>query len=207
MIEIINEGSNELAALVSVASLAMIGIAVAILVHYWNRFEYYRLTLSKYFWKSTLPYGLIWVLFPILAFIAYALLSIRGSDLVPDIWVPLIFGVSLLILSITVIREIIRKKVYKLTTTDSELFTFIYFVALSYMVSSVVFNVIALNGVAPTMLEITFGPFDSTDFEWGKWCSAIAISTFSLGILFFGISFFADRNAEWKGKLPKDDQK
>jgi hypothetical protein len=53
MVVIVDEVSRELAALVSVVSLAMVGIIVGISPHCWNRFKHYRLTLSPSVWKAT----------------------------------------------------------------------------------------------------------------------------------------------------------
>jgi hypothetical protein len=50
---IVDEVSRELAALVSVVSLAVIAIAVSILRHYWDTFEHHRLILSRSAWETT----------------------------------------------------------------------------------------------------------------------------------------------------------
>ena len=50
---IVDEVTRELAALVSIVSLAMVGIIVGIFPHCWNRFKHYRLTLSPSVWKAT----------------------------------------------------------------------------------------------------------------------------------------------------------
>jgi len=73
---IVDEVSRELAALVSIVSLAMIGIIVGIFPHCWNRFKHYRLTLSPSVWKAT--YRLVPLLcLPILLILAFAFLVLK----------------------------------------------------------------------------------------------------------------------------------
>ncbi len=204
---ILDEVSNrELAALVSVASLAMIGIAFGILFYYWRRFEYHRLRISQSAWKGTSRYGVISLVLPNLGVLVYGLLSMRGVGHLPDIWIPLVIGLWLLLPSVCLTDLAVRTKIKK-QTVEFDTCTFFGFIGVCYMATSVFFNVLALNGVVPTMLSITLGPLDAADFELGRWCLIVAILSFSFGIILFGTFFFIDRMEQWKNKIPEENQK
>jgi len=209
MVVIVDEVSRELAALVSVVSLAMIGIVVGIFPRCWNRFEHYRLTLSPSVLKAT--WRLVPLLcLPILLILAFAFFNIETLNRMPDIFI-LFLGGMFLLLVLLVLIDIgvrIKRKIKKQTVSKAEphTFTYLYFTALSYMAFSVFSNIIALTGVSPAMLLIDIGPYGPENFEWGKWFLYIGIFAFCVGIPFFGITLAVDKARQLSNKAPKENQ-
>jgi hypothetical protein len=204
MIVIVDEVSRELAALVCVVSLAMIGIIVGIFPHCWNRFKHYRLTLSPSVWKAT--WRLVPLLcLPILLILAYAFFNIETLNRMPNIFILFLCGIFLL-LALIYIGVTIKRKIKKQIVSEAEPHTLFYFTALSYMAVSVFFNVVALIGVSPKMLLISVGPLEPEDFEWAKWILVIGIFAFTMGITFFGITLAVDKARQLNNKVPKENQ-
>jgi hypothetical protein len=207
---IADEISHELAALVSVASLAMIGIIVAIFPHCWDRFEHYRVTLSPSVWKATCRLVALSCL-PILLILAYAFFNIETLNRMPDVFILFLGGVFLLLVLLVVI-DIgvgIKRKIKKQIASKAEphTYTLLYSIALSYMAVGVLSNIIALIGVSPTMLLIETGPFGAEDFQWAKWSVLIGIFAFSVAITFFCVTLAVDKARQSKNRFPEDNQK
>jgi hypothetical protein len=188
---IVDEVSRELAALVSVVSLVMIGIIVGIFPHCWNRFKHYRLTLSPSVWKAT-----CWLVpllcLPILLMLAYAFFSVETLNHMPNIFI-LFLCVIFLLLALIYIGITIKRKIKRQIVSEAEPHTLFYFIALSYMAVSVFSNIIALIGVSPTMLLISLGSFEAGDFVWANWILLIGIFAFTIGITVFGITLAVDK--------------
>jgi uncharacterized membrane protein YgdD (TMEM256/DUF423 family) len=206
---VVDEVTRELAALVSIVSLAMVGIIVGIFPHCWNRFKHYRLTLSPSVWKVT--WRLVPLLcLPILLILAFAFFNIETLNRMPDIFILFLGGIFLLLVLLVLIDigVTIKRKIKKQIVGKAEphTFTYLYFTALSYMAFSVFSNIIALIGVSPAMLLIDIGPFRPEDFEWGKWFLYIGIFAFCGGITFFGITLAVDKARQLNNKVPKENQ-
>ncbi|MGA8848675.1 MAG: hypothetical protein WB564_02475 [Dehalococcoidia bacterium] len=188
---IVDEVTRELAALVSVVSLVMVGIIVGIFPHCWNRFKHYRLTLSPSVWKAT-----CWLVpllcLPILLILAFAFFNVETLNHMPDIFILFLGGIFLL-LALIYIGVTIKRKIKKQIVSKAEPHTLLYFTALSYMAVSVFSNIIALIGVSPKMLLISMGSLEPEDFEWAKWILLIGIFAFSVGITVFGITLAVDK--------------
>lgn len=201
---IVDEVSRELAALVSVVSLVMIGIIVGIFPHCWNRFKHYRLTLSPSVWKAT-----CWLVpllcLPILLILAFAFFNVETLNHMPKIFI-LSLVVIFLLLALIYIGVTIKRKIKKQIVSEAEPHTLFYFTALSYMAVSVFSNIIALIGVSPTMLLISLGSFEAGDFLWANWILLIGILAFSVGITVFGITLAVDKARQLNNKVPKENQ-
>ena len=195
--------SRELAALVSVVSLGMIAIVVNILRHSWNRFEHHFLRLSPSVRKATFR-DVLFLHWPILLLLVVAYFGVRSPDYTPEIVILSLFG-TIIILAIISIVLLIKRRIKKQTFIKSDTYTLCYYTALSYMVFSVVLNLFALGGVAPTMLLIKTGPFGPQNFEYAKWCLYIGIFIFSFGIVLFGFTLAFDRASNWKKQVAKEN--
>jgi hypothetical protein len=201
---IVDEVTRELAALVAVVSLAMIGIIFGIFPHCWNRFKHYRLTLSPSVWKAT--WWLVQLLYvPILVILAYAFFNIETLNRMPSIFIIFLCGIFLL-LALIYIGVTVKRKIKRQIVSEAEPHTLFYFTALSYMAVSVFSNIIALIGVSPKMLLISLGSLSPEDFEWAKWILVIGIFAFTMGITFFGITLAVDKARQLNNKVPKENQ-
>lgn len=201
---IVNEPTCELAALVSIVSLAMIGIIIGIFPHCWNRFKHYRVTLSPSVWKAT-----CWLVpllcLPILLILAFAFFSVETLNYMPNIFIRFSGAIGLL-LAIIYIGVTIKRKIKKQIVSEAEPHTLFYFTALSYMAVSVFSNIIALLGVSPTMLLISLGSFEAGDFVWANWILLIGIFAFTIGITVFGTTWAVDKARQLNNKVPKEHQ-
>jgi len=201
---IVDEVTRELAALVSLVSLAMVGIIVGIFPHCWNRFKHYHLTLSPSVWKAT-----CWLVpllcLPILVILAFTFFSVETPNYMPNIFILFLCGIFLL-LALIYIGVTIKRKIKKQIVSEAEPHTLFYFTALSYMAVSVFFNIVALIGVSPKMLLISVGSLEPEDFEWAKWGLLIGIFAFTIGITVFGITLAVDKARQLNNKVPKENQ-
>lgn len=192
MIVEVTEVSRELAALVAVVSLAMVGISVRLLPPCWHRFQHNIRTLSSPARKSA-----FWLLallhLPIVWAAVFAGLSVKFPDYMPDIFIFVIVGTILLVLLIE-IGLVIKRRIKKQITVKVEPRALAYSTALSYLAHSVWLNIVAIIGVSSTMLLIDIGPFRAENFEWGKWFLYIAIFTFCVGTIMFGLTLAFDKD-------------
>jgi hypothetical protein len=202
---VVDEVTRELAALVSIVSLAMVGIIVGIFPHCWNRFKHYRVTLFPSVWKATCRLVALLCL-PILLILAFTFFSVETPNHMPNIFILFLCGIFLL-LALIYIGVVIKRKIKKQIVSEAEPHTLFYFTALSYMAASVFFNIVALIGVSPKMLLISVGSLEPEDFEWAKWGLLIGIFAFSIGIIFFGITLAVDKARQLNNKVPKENQK
>ena len=51
---------------------------------------------------------------------------------------------------------------------------------------SITFNLLALTGIAATMLELHLGPWQAENYNWGIWCVFIGIAFWVIGIICIG---------------------
>ena len=191
IIEIIDEPSRELAALVAVVSLAMIGISVHLLPKCWDRFQHYFRPLSLAARKSALRL-LALLHLPIVWAAIFAVLSVECPNYMPDIfW--LVFAGTLLLALLVEAGLTIKRRIKKQIVVKVEPFAMAYSTALFYLGHSIWLNISALIGVSSTMLLIDIGPGGYENFEWGKWFLFIAIFTFCVGIIEFGFTLALDK--------------
>jgi hypothetical protein len=195
----VDELTRAIAALVAVVSLAMIDISVHLLPKCWNRFQHYSRTVSAPRRKLMSPLLVVSHL-PIVLALIFALLGMKLPSYMPDIFIFVIIGMTLLVLLIEGGAEIKRriKKETAVKIGKIEVYAPMYFTVLSYMTFSIFFNIFALIGVSSTMLLINIGPFEPENFEWGKWCLFIAIFAFCAGIGMFGLTLALDKTSHKK---------
>ncbi len=198
-----DEIPRELAALVSVVALAMIGIVATIIKHSWNKFEHHFLTLTPSIRRATFR-DVLFLYWPILILLIVAYFGVKSPEYVPELFILSSVGVTLILMLIA-IGLIIKRRIKKQILVKSEGYTLSYFTALSCMAFSIMFNLFALGGVSSTMLLIKTGPFGPENFEYAKWSLFIGILIFSFGIVIFGITSAFDRASKWKGQLPKEN--
>jgi hypothetical protein len=205
VVEIVDEISRELAALVAVVSLAMIGISVRLLPRCWDRFQQYFQALSPSAKKSALPL-LAFSHLPIVWAVISVCLTVTFHALLPDITILVVIVTALLVFLIE-IGAGIKRRIKKQTVVKigkMEFYAPYYFTALSHMTLSVFFNIGALIGVSPAMLLIDIGPVGPENYEWGKWFLYIGIFAFCVGIIIFGLTLALDKV---KQRTDRDQEK
>jgi len=188
------EITRELAALVAIVSLAMIGISVHLLPRSFNRFQHHFQALSPSAKKSAVPL-LVFSHLPILWAFISVFLAVTLHALLQDIAIFVVIVTALLVFLIE-IGAAIKRKIKKQTVVKigkMEIYAPFYFTASSYMTISVLFNIAALIGVSPAMLLIDIGPVGPENYEWGKWFLYIAIFAFCVGIITFGLTLALEK--------------
>jgi hypothetical protein len=182
------------AALVAVVSLAMIGITISLLPRCFDKFRQRFVALPTFAKKAIVP-TLIFAHMPIAWAIAFAWLSEKLPARTQSLMLYVVIGTMLLWLlvdrGVAIKRRIKKQTVAKIGTSGGGA----YSTALTYMVLSVWFNIIALIGVSPSMLLIDVGPIGPENYAWGKWCLYIAIYLFSVGIIIFGGTLALERSS------------
>ncbi|MFC2045598.1 hypothetical protein ACFLUH_02860 [Chloroflexota bacterium] len=187
--------TRELAALVAIVSIALIGATVVLLPLAWKRFEKKFLKLPSYKRKGIMKNSLI-VIIPIFTLVGIqTIIGVYWPSNFQEIVVSLML--LFMVIYIPVVLVLKRKgKIQKQSKLDN--LPFIYFLILVFLASSIMFSVFALLGVTPTMLAIEIGPYNPENFNSGRWMLQDSIFLFVSGIWMLGFAYLDDRTREWK---------
>lgn len=187
--------TRELAALVAVVSIALVGTAVILLSLTWKGFEQRFVKLSPAERKGLIRNMLI-LLCPVL-------LLITCTTVTGVYWPNLVQAIALLIMLLLVAMGILltpvviilrRRKKAPLSHKPDEL-SLLYSFALSFLTASILCSLSALFGVTPTMLAIVIGPYGPENFNWGRWLLQDGVFFFVCGTYMLGFAYIRERVA------------
>lgn len=196
--------TRELAALVTVVSIALVGTAAILLSPAWKGFEQRFLKLSSLERKTVLRNTLI-LLCPILILL--------GTETVVGVYWPnlvqvAVFLIMLLLAAIAVLSTpvvLILRRIRKTKPQKPDELSLLYFIALSFLALCIMCNLLALIGVTPTMLMIEIGPYGPDNFNWGRWMVLDGVFFFVCGIWTLGFAYIDDRTRLWKTKKDSEE--
>jgi hypothetical protein len=180
--------SQQLAALVAVVSVAIIGVAIMLVPAAWRGFENTSFALSKPERRVInrillAQFGSLLILF----FITNVVGIYAPSYALPiGRTIFLLLGFIVIFYSIIVI---VVNKARKSRPTPIEPLPYLYRSTLLSVVFCVLFSSLALFGVAQTMLNIEIGPYNQDNFLWAKWSLLNGIAFFLIGIVNFGYTY------------------
>ncbi len=183
---------QQVAALVALVSVALIGIQFAIIKRVWQLFERRCLALPRKERNNVALKGL-WVFVPILivnAIFIYSRVYVTAEDSVNVfIFLMAIFIVLLLLSSfiVWIIRKVRKTKVHK--PDKAGLYSFL---AMVIFIASILCNVVALLGVSATMLNVEAGPYGPQNYTFGKWILISGISFFYIWMFSYAFAFAED---------------
>jgi len=183
---------QQVAALVALVSISLIGIQFAIIHRVWQLFERGCLALPRKERNYVALSGL-WVLLPIFI--------IEGIFIYSRIYVPteysndafmfllIIFALLLLFSSFVVwiIRKVRKTKAHKPDKVG--LYSFL---SIFIFIASIFCSILALMGVSATMLNVEAGPYGPQNYTFGKWILLSAITFFFLWMFLHAYAFVED---------------
>jgi|GEM_PF-4470509 len=185
--------SQQLAALIAVVAIAIIGVAILLIPSTWKSLETACSTLDKsekynIFKKLSLWFGLFILLIFITDFVGAYLPSLMRP-----------FGmlfISLLVIATiiySIVSLIINKRKKDLPSPPFKPLPFLYGANLALIAFCIIFTSAALYGVAYPMLNIEIGPFNQNNLNWAKWFLVNGISFFILGIFNYAYIYVYQR--------------
>lgn len=185
--------TQQLAALVAVASIAIIGVAILLISPAWKGFENtsFGLTAPE---KRVINRILRLFFGPLLLFI---FITNFIGVYAPALFQPAARILYLLILVIWII-SIITSQIFKWMRKSQpspkvESLPFLYRTTLVWFALCILFCLIALLGVAPTMLNIEIGPFNQDNYNWARWFLFNGITYFVIGVFSFASTYLFQR--------------
>ncbi len=183
---------QQVAALVALVSISLIGIQFAVIKRVWQLFERRCLALPRRERNYVALSGL-WFLLPVFI--------IAGIFIYSRVYVPveysnvalivLLIVFSLLLLFSSLIVWIIRK-VRKRTAHKPDTAGLCSFTSIVIFIASVLCSMLALIGVSATMLNVEAGPYGPQNYTLGKWILTLAITFFFLWMFLHAYAFVED---------------
>ena len=197
--------TRELAALVAIVSMTLVGTSVILLRPAWRGFEQRFLKLQPIERKAVIKNTSLLVV-PILILIGIATaVGVYRPDLVQAA----VFFVMLLIAAIAILSTpvvLILRRVRKAPKPQKpDELSLIYFAALIFLTLCIICSLFALIGVTPTMLMIEIGPYDPDNFNAARWMAQDGVFFFVCGILMLGFAYIDDKTRLWKAKKSPDE--
>ena len=198
MANTIPETTRELAALMAIVSIALVGTTFVIIPTVWKRLNE-RLKDLSHSQKRITKITALFVFTPIVLLIGAATIAgIYCPDFVQEavlLVLASLTAVSLVYLLVQGIKKIAAKvkgkKETKPPRADTE--CLFYTMTLFYLGGTVSFSLFALLLVSPLMLDIELGPYNPENFEGAKWFLSDAIFFFVVGIITFGIAYITSK--------------
>jgi len=185
--------TQQLAALVAVVSIAIIGVAILLISPTWKGFKNtsFGLTIPE---ERVINRIILLFFGPLLLFI---FITNFIGVYAPSLYQPVARILYLLILVIWII-SIIASQIIKWMRKSQpplkiESLPFLYRTTLVWLALCILFCLIALLGVTPTMLNIEIGPFNQDNYNWARWFMFDGIAFFVIGILIFVSTYIFQR--------------
>ena len=197
--------SRELAALVAIVSIALVGTTIVLFPPAWRGFEERFLKLPSIEGKTVIKTTFI-LLCPILILVGTAtVIGVYWPDLVQEAVLLVMFLLlAIAILSMPVVLVLRRIRKTQKPRKPDEL-SLLYFTALIFLTLCIICSLFALIGVTPTMLMIEIGPYGPENFNWGRWMLNDGVLFFVCGIWILGFAYIDDRTRLWKAKKSPDE--
>ncbi len=185
--------TQQLAALVALVSVSIIGVAILLISKIWNGFENTSVGL-------TIPERRLINRILLLGF-GPLLLFLFITDFIgvyaPVLFQPVARSLFLLFLVIWIISilvfRIIRWKKKAQPSPRIEPLPLLYRTTLIWIALCIFTCLIALFGVAYPMLNIEIGPFNQENFNWARWFLVDGILFFIMGVLTFAFMHIFQR--------------
>jgi len=184
--------NQQVAALVALVSVSLIGIQLAHIKGVWQLFERRHLALPRKERNYAALSGL-WVLLPIIIIEA---IFIYSRVYVPAkysndalLFLLIIFALLFLFSSLIVwiIRKVRKTKAHK--PDEAGLYSFLLMMV---FIMSIFCSIFALIGVSATMLNVEAGPYGPQNYTLGKWILTSAIMFFFMWMCLHAYTFVKD---------------
>ncbi|MDD5702198.1 MAG: hypothetical protein PHU23_09140 [Dehalococcoidales bacterium] len=185
---------QQLAALVAVVSVAIIGVAIMLIPPLWKgckKTSGFPLQERRTIYKIlALVYGLFVVILFITNFI-----GIHAPSFIQPVTRIFLIAIVVIFLFYVVVQRLISWIKKSREPYPVDYLAFSYRFTLASILLCVFFSTFALFGVSQTMLGIEIGPFNQDNYNWGRWWLADGITFFVIGILSYASIFIPQRAA------------
>lgn len=197
--------TRELAALVAIVSMTLVGTSLILLRPAWRRFEQSFSKLRPRERRAVIKTTSLLVA-PILVLIGIVtVVGVHWPDLVQAavVFAMLLFAAIAIVLIPTVLILRRARRAQKPRKADES--SLMYFAALIFLTLCIVCGLFAVIGVTPTMLMVEIGPYDVGNFDAARWMTLDGVFFFVCGILMLGFAYLDDRTRLWKAKRRPDE--
>jgi len=199
------DATRELAALVAVVAMTLVGTSLLLLRPTWRAFERRFLELRSIGRRMVFRNTAL-VVVPVL--ILVGVVTVVGVHW-PDLVQAAIFFTMLLLAAIAVISTVVvlivrRVRKAQRPQKPDEL-PLAYLTALIYLSLCIACSLFALIGVTPTMLMVETGPYGPGNFNAARWMAQGGVFFFVSGILMLGFAYVDDRARLWKARMTQDE--
>ena len=196
--------TRDIAVLVSVISIALLGVTFVLISLAWKGFESRFTSLPRSERRELVKRCFISITPILILVIVVTVVGVNSPDLVQLSAFLVMLGlgaIAILYLLVSGIQRFVyfisrRNKESSSVKLDES--TTLYFISLLFLAISVFCTVWALIGIIPSALEINISPYQAQDFNWARWFLIDGILFFVAGIFGTGISYLSDRSRYWK---------
>lgn len=188
----VDPSDQQVAALVALVAIALLGIEFAVIKKAWQLFERRYLALPREERKHV-ALSALWVILPIIIMVGifiYTRLHIP-EEYNDEAFLFLLIIFSLLLLLSSFIAWIIRK-IRKRSAYKPDIAGLLSFISMVVLAISIFCNMFALSGVSATMLNVKAGPYGPQNYMFGKWLLISALAFFSVWMILHTYTFVED---------------
>lgn len=191
---------QQVAALVAVVSISLIGVQFTVIKKVWQLFEQRCLALPREKRKN-IAVTALWILLPIFfmeGIFIYSRVYV-SEEYTDDVAIFLLLLFSLIFLIITLVLWIVRK-VRKQSVQKADNAGLYSFISMIMYLMSIFCSIFALIGVSGTMLNVKVGPYGPQNYLFGKWILTSAITFFFGWMIFHLVAFLEDYRRKRMGR-------
>jgi len=193
-----NDLLREVAALVCVVALTLIGTSFVMIPSAWKRFEEVFIPLESRQRRQVIKGSFALFLPLVILAVAYWLAGVYAPGAIQ----PIMLMVMVLIIVVMFVYSLVLAIVHWVSKAKPNpkvpSLPLMYLLTLYFLSFGIFCSMYALIGVSQTMLDIQVGPYILEDFNSGRWLLLDGIIFFAGGIWGYWITYLDDRTSRWK---------
>jgi len=197
---------QEIAANVSVISIALLGVTLILIALAWKGFNALFVLLPRSERRELVKRNFLPFIPTLIVVGIVTAVGVNSPQMVQTSYLLAVLGVAVILALYLLFRGIQRliyfiirrKKKTKVVKVDSA--TSYYFVAMLTLAISIFCSVFSLFGVINTALDINISPNQLNDFLLAKWLLSDGVVFFTVGIFITALAYFYDKSRYWGKK-------
>ena len=196
----ISQNISDLASLIGVQAVAIIGVSLILISTAWKGFENTYFPLSSQQKKTVITNSVIPFVIIIVLLAGATISGVYAPTLVAAIVLLIMILITIILIISTPIIIILRKVKKTPKSQEPDVVCTFYFFSVLLLASCILCTIGALMGVTSTMLDIHIGPYERENFEFGRWLVWDGTFFFATGIVQIGLAYITDKIRRRKTK-------